>query len=70
MYEKFILDVNELAMCDPRDHLVDKHLLTLLEYNTRPTLKPSIAPLKRLPKNVNNDSSLKFLTHYLLYDTP
>jgi len=70
MYEKFTLNIDELSMCDPCDDLIEKYLLALFKDDTGPTFEPCITLLECLPKNINNDSSFKFVIHYLLHDTP
>lgn len=70
MNEEFILNVDELTMCDPCDNLIQKHLLAFFEDDMGPAFEPGIAFLEGLPKHIDDDSSFVLLRNYFLNDGP
>lgn len=70
MDEELVLDVDELAVGDPGDDLVEEHLLALLEDGRGPALEPGVAALEGLPKDVDDHSAFELLAHDLLDDAP
>jgi hypothetical protein len=70
MYKKLILDINELSMGNPRNHLVQKNLLALLEYEAAPIFEPGVAFLECLPEDIDDDTAFVLFVDYFLDDGP
>jgi hypothetical protein len=66
MDKEFPFSIDKLAMGDPGDDLVHKHLLALLEQQFAPVFEPERSALPGLPQHVDDDRSSVFLSEDLL----
>lgn len=70
MDEELSLDIDQLPVRDPGDHLIDEHLLALLKNGTCPILDPKASFLHCFPEDIDNHSTAVFLSDYPLDNLP
>lgn len=70
MDKELPLHIYQLSVRNPSNHLVHKYFLALLKNNIRPIFYPKTSFLHRLPKDIDNNSTTVFLSHYPLQDLP